>query len=58
MERQNALAYTASIIGRMTTQGVVTGVEVNAFGQLETRIQGQDLIVVLDRANNARRRGA
>lgn len=57
LERQNALAYTASIIGRMTTQGVVTGVEINEFGQLSTKISGQDIVVVLDRANRSRKRG-
>jgi len=57
LERQNALAYTASIIGRMTTNGVVTGVEVNEFGQLTTKISGQDLLVTLDRANRSRKRG-
>lgn len=57
LERQNALAYTASIIGRMTTNGIVTGVEVNEFGQLTTKISGQDLLVTLDRANRSRQRG-
>ena len=58
LERQNALAYTASIIGRMTTNGIVTGVEVNEFGQLTTKISGQDLLVTLDRANRSRKRGS
>jgi hypothetical protein len=57
LERQNALAYTSSIIGRMTTSGVVTGVEVNEFGQLTTKISGQDLQITLDRANKSRQRG-
>lgn len=57
LERQNALAYTSSIIGRMTTQGVVKGVEVNEFGQLSTKIVGQDIAIVLDRANRSRKRG-
>lgn len=57
LERQNALAYTSSIIGRMTTEGVVTSVEINEFGQLTTKISGQDLLVVLDRANSSRLRG-
>jgi len=56
-EHQNALAYTSSIIGRMTTNGVVTGVEVNEFGQLTTKISGQDIQITLDRANKSRQRG-
>lgn len=58
LERQNALAYTASIIGRMTTNGIVTGVEVNEFGQLSTQISGQDIRIILDRADRSRSRGA
>lgn len=57
LERQNALAYTASIIGKMTTNGIVTGVEINEFGQLTTKISGNDLSIVLDRANRSRKRG-
>lgn len=57
LERQNALAYTSSIIGRMTTQGIVTGVEVNEFGQLTTKVSGNDLSIVLDRASRSRSRG-
>ena len=57
LERQNALAYTASIIGRMTNQGIVTGVEVNEFGDLTTRIAGQDLEIVLKRARRSSNRG-
>lgn len=57
LERQNALAYTAQIIGRMTNQGIVTGVEVNEFGDLTTKIAGQDLEIILKRANRSRQRG-
>lgn len=57
LERQNALAYSASIIGKKTVNGVVTAVEVNEFGQLTTNISGSDLQVVLSRANQARERG-
>lgn len=57
LERANALAYSASIIGRQTVNGVVTGVEVNEFGQLTTSISGQNLQIVLDRANVSRKRG-
>jgi hypothetical protein len=57
LERQNALAYTSSIIGRMTTPGVVTGIEVNEFGELTTKISGNDLAIVLGRSNSSRQRG-
>lgn len=57
LERQNALAYSASIVGRQTTNGIVTGVEVNEFGQLTTTISGQSLQIILDRANASRTRG-
>ena len=57
LERQNALAYSASIIGRQTTNGIVTGIDVNEFGQLITTISGQSLQIILDRANNSTRRG-
>lgn len=57
LERANALAYTASIIGRKTVNGVVTGVEVNEFGQLTTKISGNDIQLVLERANRSRQRG-
>jgi len=56
-ERANALAYSSSIIGRNTVNGVVTGVEINEFGQLTTKIAGQDLLITLDRAAKSRQRG-
>ncbi len=52
--RQNALAYTSSIIGRMTNQGIVTGVDINAFGQLTAVVSGKSLQFVLDRNSNGR----
>lgn len=54
LARQNALAYTASIIGRMTTQGIVTGADINAFGQLTATVSGKSILFVLDRVNNGR----
>jgi len=57
LERQNALAYTSSIIGRMTTAGVVTGVEINEFGAVSTKIAGNDLVILFDRVDTARKRG-
>jgi len=47
---RNSVAYTSSIIGRMTTQGIVTGVDVTGFGEITTRISGKDLEVVLQRS--------
>lgn len=54
LARQNALAYTTSIIGRMTTQGIVTRADINSFGQLTATISGKDLQFVLDRSKNGR----
>lgn len=52
--RQNATAYTSSIIGRMTDQGVLTNVEVGAFGQLKAVVNGKQIDFILDRTNNSR----
>jgi TP901 family phage tail tape measure protein len=52
--RQQALAYTSSIIGKMTTNGVVTGVDINAFGELTATVTGKQLQFVLDRNSNSR----
>lgn len=52
--RQNALAYTSSIVGRMTTQGIITGADINSFGQLTARISGKDVEFVLGRTANGR----
>lgn len=52
--RQQALAYTSSIIGKMTTSGIVTGVDINAFGELTAKVSGKDLQFVLDRNNQSR----
>jgi hypothetical protein len=54
LARQNALAYTSSIIGRMTQQGIVTGVDLNSFGELTATVSGKDLQFVLGRAANGR----
>jgi len=57
MERQNALAYASSIIGRNTTSGIVTGVDVNEFGQVITKVSGSDLLIIHDKAVKSRQRG-
>lgn len=49
-----SLAYTSSIIGRDTANGIVTGVSVGAFGQLTATVSGKDLQFVLDRNANGR----
>lgn len=54
LARQNALAYTSSIIGRMTQQGIVTGVDLNSFGQLTATVSGKSIQFVLDRQTNGR----
>lgn len=54
LARQAALAYTTSIVGRMTQQGIVTGVDLNAFGQLTATVSGKSILFVLDRVNNGR----
>jgi hypothetical protein len=57
MERQAALSYTSQIIGQQTTQGIVTGVGRNEFGELTFRIQGRDLVAVFSKEEAANLRG-
>lgn len=54
MERQNALAYSSSIIGQMTNQGIVHSVDRDATGNLVATINGSDLQLILDRSKNQR----
>lgn len=54
LERQNALAYASSIVGQMTSGGVVTGIMRDAFGQLVATVKGSDLQFVLQRAGGSR----
>lgn len=49
-----SLAYTSSIIGRETSNGIVTGISVGATGQLTATVSGKDLQFVLDRNSNGR----
>lgn len=53
-ERQQQLAYTSSITGQMTRQGVVTNVDRNEFGDLVATVAGKDLQLILDRTNSGR----
>lgn len=57
LERQNALAYTSSIIGRQTTSGIVTGVEINESGELIARLSGQNIDLILRRTTKSKKRG-
>src|SRR5690606_10174553 len=54
MERQNALAYSSSIIGQMTNQGIVNSIDRDATGNLVATINGSDLQIILDRSKNQR----
>lgn len=54
LERQNALTYASSIIGQMTSGGIVTGLMRDAFGQLVATVRGSDLQFVLQRAGGSR----
>lgn len=51
LERMNALAYTSQIIGGKTTNGIVTGVNRNEFGEITVRIEGRDLVGSFNRTN-------
>ncbi|MEI2271833.1 hypothetical protein OHD16_06730 [Sphingobacterium sp. ML3W] len=57
LERQQALAFTSSITGQATNQGIVTGVERNEFGDIVFEIEGRKLKTVIDRENLAQGRG-
>jgi len=57
LERQNALAFTSSIIGQKTNQGIVTGVDRNAFGDITFEIEGRKLKAVMAREDAAQAKG-
>lgn len=57
LERANSLAYTTSIIGKNTTQGVITQIDANAFGELTARVSGRDLVFAIDKERKAQERG-
>lgn len=48
-ERIAALSYQSSIIGQMTNQGIVSGIDRDAFGNLIGRIEGKDIVLAIDR---------
>ena len=57
LERANALAYASQIVGRNTVNGIVTGVDINEFGQVITKVSGNDLLIIHDRSVKNRNRG-
>lgn len=57
MERAQRLAFTSSIIGQQTNQGIITGVDRNEFGDVTFRIQGRDLVAVAQKESTAQGRG-
>lgn len=56
LERMSALTYASQIVGQKTEYGIVSGVRRNEFGQIVSVVQGQDIIMVADRANNKKQR--
>lgn len=52
--RQQSLAYTSAIIGRVTSEGTVTGVNVDAMGKVVFEIEGKNLKAVIDRNSKSR----
>lgn len=55
--RKSALAYSSQIIGQMSNQGIVTGVDRNATGDIVFRIQGRDLVATVDGQRARQNRG-
>lgn len=49
-----SLAYTSSIIGRDTANGILTDITVGATGQLVATVSGKDLQFILNRNANTR----
>lgn len=51
---QAANAYTSQIIGRQTSNGIISGISVGSTGQLVAIVSGSDLQFVLDRNAKSR----
>ena len=49
LERMNALAYTSQIVGGKTNYGIVSGVDRSATGEIRLKVDGRDLVAVLDK---------
>lgn len=56
-ERIASLTYASNIIGQRTSQGIVTGVDRNALGELTFRIDGRDLVATYKNETEAQKRG-
>lgn len=52
--RQQQQAYTSSIIGRMTSSGTITSVDIDGGGKLVAEVDGKKLQFILDRTSNGR----
>lgn len=57
LERANALAYASQIVGRQTLNGLIQSVDINEFGQVITKVAGNDLLIIHDRTVANRKRG-
>lgn len=54
LERIRALAYSASVVGQMTVDGIVGGVDRDAYGRLVAQIKGRDIEIIQQRTQNSR----
>lgn len=57
IDRQNKLSYSSQIIGRVSDRGVITGVDVNEFGEITTKLNGTDIVLAYDRTKQKQNRG-
>lgn len=46
---RQSIAYTSTVIGRMTASGLISDLSVGATGQLTAKVSGKDLQFILDR---------
>lgn len=51
-ERIAQLTYTSSITGQVTNQGTVTAIDRDALGNIIGRIEGKDIVLVVDRTRS------
>lgn len=51
---QQQLAYTASVIGRVTAEGTLTQISIDAYGKLVATLSGKDIQLALDRTAKSR----
>lgn len=58
MERQNAMSFLQSIVGRMVDGvGVINNADISWDGKLVTEVSGRNLKFILEREENASKRG-